>query len=72
MAPYKSTKSDEQKRRDTIVMVTAILFVGALMGGVLGYKINAAENIDPAELEAMQQAAEKGEPIKSEPNPWSM
>ncbi len=53
-------------------MVTAILFVGILMSGVLGYKISEVESIDPAELKAQEDAAREGEPAKREPNPWAM
>lgn len=72
MAPFESNKSGEQKRKDAIVMITAILFVGLLMGGVLGYKIHKAENLDPAELKAAEDAREDGEPMKRETDPWSM
>jgi hypothetical protein len=71
MAPFKSTKSDEQRRKDTIVMITAIMFVGLLMSGILGYKINAVENIDTAELQK-QNRVDNGKPQKNEPNPWAM
>ena len=52
-------------------MVTAIMFLGLLMSGILGYNIHEAENMDPAKLEK-PPSGQTDKPAKHEPNPWAM
>jgi hypothetical protein len=72
MAPFTATKSEEQRRKDTIVMITAIMFVGMLMSGILAYKMSEVESLDASEIKAEQDSRKAGEPAKREPNPWAM